>query len=107
MIELVWQDETNEYGYYRASTSVADGETSDYIKANYNTQPTVAVYPAGKCYVEYTLSSPSEIDAGNAEWINWPIGNTKKNAADTVIGVISAVRLVSVNGAATMEVLSK
>ena len=107
MIELVWQDETEEYGYYRASVTVASGDASDYVKTNYNTQPTVAVYPSGRCYVEYTLSTPAVIDAGNAEWIKWPIGNTRRNAADTVVGVVSAVRLVSITGAATMEVLSK
>ena len=107
MIKLMFISSGDEYGFYRAKVTVADGETSDYVKMNYNTDAAVAVYPSNRACVEYSISSPADIDAGNGEWIKWPLGTVKSNAEDAIIGVISAVRLVSESGAATMEILSR
>ena len=106
MIELEWQEQDG-YGFYKASVSVTGGNTSDYVKMNFNTQTSVAVYPNNRARCEFTISPITDVEAGTATWIRWPRGNVRRDTADTLIGVASAVRLVSVSGAATMEVLAK
>lgn len=107
MIRLQWQTSSDGYGFWRANVSVSSGQTSDYILVNYNlTRTTVAVYPATRAKAQYTVSSPEMVAAGTAKWIDWPIGNTNRDATDTLLGIATAIRLVSIVGAASMEVLS-
>ncbi len=105
MIKLQWND--SEYGFWRASVSVSGGATSDYVVVNYNNaRTTVAVYPATRAKAQYSVDSIAKIDAGTAVWIDWPIGAITAPRSDTLIGVCTAIRLVSVIGSASMEVLS-
>ena len=106
MIDLMWQGNEG-YGYWHAKVTVADGETSDYIKLNYDAQTSVAVYPDNRARCEYTLSSFEDLQAGTAKWIPWSLRDVRRDSSDTIVGVVSAVRLVSRNGAATMEVLAR
>lgn len=106
MITLIWQ--TGEgYGYFYREVSVADGQTSDYVRLEHDTETSVALYPGNRAKVQFTLSDISKLEAGTADWIDWPLGTINRNDADTIVGVVSAVRLVSVNNAARMEVLAK
>ena len=105
MINLVWDGE--QYGFWRASASVAGGQTSDWILVNYNnSRTTVAVYPTTRAKAQYTVDPVSKINAGTAVWIDWPVGNITSPRTDTLMGVCTAIRLVSIVGAASMEVLS-
>jgi hypothetical protein len=107
MIPLTWTDVGDGYGFWRASASVASGATSDYIRVNYNnSKTTVAVYPSNRARAQYTIDSPEEIVAATAVWIDWPLGNITSARTDTLLGVVTGIRLVSVSGTASMEVLS-
>lgn len=109
MITLEFNSNGN-YGVYSAEVSVADGETSDFVKLEYNTATSVAVHPSGtdgRARCEYTLSGFDLVQAGNARWLNWPLGNIRNSDADFIIGAATAVRLVSVRNSAVMEVLAK
>jgi len=106
MITLDWQ--TGEgYGYFYKEVSVVGGATSDYVRLEHDTITSVALYPNNRAKVQYSLSNYTKLDAGTADWIDWPLGSINRNDADTIIGVASAIRLVSDNGAARMEVLAK
>lgn len=109
MITLDFNSNGN-YGVYSAEVSVSSGNTSDWVKLEYNTSTSVAVHPSGangraKC--EYTLSDFDLVQSGGARWLDWPLGNVRQSDADFIIGAATAVRLVSINGAAVMEVLAK
>lgn len=105
MISLLWSDDN--YGFWRAGVSVTGGGTSDWIMVNYNNaRTTVAVYPTTRAKAQYTIDSPEEIAAGTAVWIDWPIGAITSPRTDTLIGVATGIRLVSLVGSASMEVLS-
>ncbi len=106
MIILEWQS-GDGYGYFYKEVEVTSGQTSDYVKIEHDTITSVAIYPQGRAKVQYSLSSLQKLDASEAEWIDWPIGAITRNDADTIIGVASAVRLVSLNGDAKIEVLAK
>ncbi len=105
MISLEWSDST--YGFWRASVTVAAGATSDWVMVNYNnSRTTVAVYPTTRAKAQYTVDSPAKINAGTAVWIDWPVGAITSARTDTLMGVATGIRLVSVVGAASMEILS-
>lgn len=109
MIRLEFNSNGN-YGVYSAEVSVDDGETSDFVKLEYNTATSVAIHPSGsngraKC--QYTLSDFNLVQDGDARWLDWPLGNIRQSDADFIIGAATAVRLVSISAAAVMEVLAK
>lgn len=105
MISLQWDG--GQYGFWRAGVSVSSGQTSDWILVNYNNaRTTVAVYPSTRAKAQYTVDQVSEITAGTAVWIDWPLGATTSPKTDTLLGVCTGIRLVSVIGTASMEVLS-
>lgn len=106
MITLEWQEQDG-YGFYKTKVDVAAGATSDYIKLNFNTETSVAVYPTNRARCEFSVSPLADVEAGTATWIAWPLGNVRTESADTIIGVASAIRLVSDAGSATMEVLAR
>lgn len=97
----------NKTAFFSGKVTVATGETSDYAILPYNAESSVAVYPSGRAKCQYTLSKVADVEAGTATWIDWPLGVVSANDADTIIGVASAVRLVSLQGEATMEVIAK
>lgn len=105
---ITMQSLTNEgFGFYYTEVSVTGGQTSDYVKLPYNAQSSVAIYPNNRAKVQYSLSSIDKLEADTADWIDWPLGSINRNDSDTIIGTATAVRLVSVNGTARMEVLAK
>lgn len=106
MITLEWQTEVG-YGYFYKEVSVNNNETSDYVRLEHDTITSVAVYPDNRAKVQYSLSSIDKLENDTADWIDWPLRNVRRNSADTIVGVAIAIRLVSVNGAARMEVLAK
>ena len=106
MITLEFNRSGN-YGVYSATSSVEDGETSDWIKLEYNTSTSVAVHPEGRAKCEYTLTPFDDVVAGNAKWLDWPLGIIRNSDADFIIGAATAIRLVSISGAASIEVLAK
>ena len=109
MIRLEFNSNGN-YGVYSAEVSVEDGETSDFVKLEYNTATSVAVHPSannGRAKCQYTLSDFDLVQSGSARWLDWPLGNVRDSDADFIIGAATAVRLVSTRNAAVMEVLAK
>lgn len=105
MITLDW--DLTSYGFWRASVSVSAGATSDWVMVNYNnSRTTVAVYPTTRAKAQYTVDSVAKINGGTAVWVDWPIGATTSPKTDTLLGVCTGIRLVSIVGAASMEVLS-
>ena len=107
MINLEWKQDNNDYGYFFAEASVEDGQTSDFIKLEHNALTTVYAFPEGRCTVEYTPDDVATINAGNADWLSWPKGRVRRDTSDTILGVVSAVRLVSDNGAARVKIRAK
>lgn len=106
MISLVWK-QGEDYGYFYNETSVASGATSDFVKLEHDTQATVYIFPDNRAKVQFTGDDISVLAAGGGDWLDWPLGTVNRDDADTIVGVVSAVRLVSVNGAATMKVRAK
>lgn len=112
MINLNWNTNSG-YGFWDAVVTVGSGETSDFVRLNYDATTSVAVFPSSggdraKC--QYTLTKIDEVSSGNGRWLDWPKGTVNGNAvgeSDTIVGVVTAVRLVSVNGPATMEVIAR
>lgn len=106
---MITMEALNEegFGFYYVEVSVTGGQTSDYVKLPYNAQSSVAIYPNNRAKVQYTLSSIDKLEAGTADWIDWPLGSINRNDSDTIVGVATSVRLVSDNGVARMEVLAR
>ena len=94
---------------YEYQETVADGVTSEFIMAPDNAGKlrdwSVAVIPAGTARVEYTLSGRDTVAAGGGNWQQWDDGNVTSITSD-LLGPVTAVRVVSVTGAATIEVVA-
>lgn len=111
MISLDWNSGSG-YGFWSKTVTVADAETSDYVKLNYEATTSVAIFPESnddRAKVQYTLTKIDLVDS-EARWLDWPkgvINGNQTGESDTIVGVVSAVRLVSLSGNATMEVIAK
>lgn len=84
---------------------IGDGETGDWIELA-GEGGTVAVFPAagGTAKAQYTVSRPLKVRNGTARALDWAKGNVTAGAADIINREITAIRLVSISGAATIEV---
>lgn len=94
----------DDFAFYRAKVTFSG--TSDYILMRSSmTRISVGIYPAStvQSRVQYTLSTPAEIVAVTAVWLDWPIGQSNKSQSDVLIGPVTAVRGVTA-GTATLEV---
>lgn len=88
---------------YRHSETVTDA-TSEPLSIEVNDKPAiVVVVPGTDAKVQYTLSFPADVDAGNAVWIDWPAGTVTVQTVDSIEGAVTALRLVS-TGASKWEV---
>ena len=69
---------------------------------------TLAIIPdAGvSARAEITLASDETIQAGQAPWLPWALGDVSTPSLDTFAGVIASVRFVS-TGRARVQVLAK
>lgn len=102
--------ETNENKgsvIWEKEISVAAGETSDWIvlpdESGKVDKWLVSLITSGSARVESTNSIRSKVIAGTAVAYAWSAGNVAINTTTTFENV-SAVRVVSVTGAATIEV---
>ncbi len=96
------------FGYNRAELSVTGGATSQPVIVDviYNAM-TVGVIPQGTAKAQFTLCDKSTIQNDTATWFDWDIGETSEASADTIYGVVSAIRLVSINGSAILKVVAR
>jgi hypothetical protein len=94
-------------GYFGISIVFSGTSEPVMIQAGYS-GVSVAIHPAvgQTARVEYTLSCQTEIDAGTAKWLTWPLGNVISSADDAMLTHAYAVRGVSSGGTATLEVLA-
>lgn len=109
-VELTASAESNtEKGsvIWEKEVSVAAGATSSWIilpdEAGKADKWLVSLIPEGSARVETTGSIRSKVIAGTAVAYAWSAGNVAINTTTTFENV-SAVRIVSVTGAATIEV---
>jgi len=90
---------------WQTEISVAGGETSDILYAKDDVAEIgMQVAPEGTAYIEYTLSPMSEAASGSADWVKWDPGDVTENTAGFTSKSITALRLVSVSGAADADI---
>jgi len=56
-------------------------------------------------YFEFTTSSDADVVAGTATWQKWASGTVSTTTTDAVIGTVTGLRIVSVSGSVTGEIL--
>lgn len=83
--------------------TVTDATSAPLIVPSIGRAVAVAVTPGTSATVQYTLSSYADIEADTAAWHDWEEGQVSAAAGSSVIGAVSALRLVSA-GASTWEV---
>ena len=90
---------------YHYSGSVADATTSTpVLLPGLDSKASVAVQPGTDVTIEFTLSHPGEVAAGNAAWLQLEAGITASKAQELPV-MATAVRLTA-NGAASWQVLA-
>lgn len=106
LIELEKTLEGMDRGFFRAkvefslkSQPVRIPEGPVFISA--------AVHPSsGTGRVEFTLSSPTDVEAGSAKWIAWSFGDVAQSKAESLIVAITAVRGIA-SGDAVLEICAR
>jgi hypothetical protein len=88
--------------WFHAET-VTDATSEPLIIPSLGRDVAVAVTPGTDALVQFSLSSYADLEAGTAEWFDWPEGEVAEPTADGIAGSVSALRLVS-TGASTWEV---
>jgi len=109
---LIANDQSNsEKGIpiFEGSYTVASGETSDPILLSDGEGPgsywQIALIPGGNNgRFELTLSPRATVKSGGGNWIPWDAGNVSTSTSDSLTPV-QAVRIVSVSGEITGEVM--
>lgn len=84
--------------------SVGGGETGNPILV-LGKPVSIALHPSGTAKIQYTLSREALVAANTARWIDWARGNVTVPTVDIAEGSITACRVVSVSGAAVVEVV--
>lgn len=109
----------DRFGYRRADITVTtSGQpvTSDplIVDVIYNALSVHVCAPTnGTGYMEYTLSSVAEVEAGTACWAIWPAGTVQGDnnghtlVVDTIIGAVTAVRVVTTSGDIELAVVAR
>lgn len=107
MVTLTWSKDSADYGFYRYSVTFTG--TTDFVMLQSNMgSVSAAVHPAsGTARVEFTLSSPADVQAGIAKWVVWPMGDVSKSSADGMISCATAIRAVASASNAVFEVCAK
>jgi len=99
--------------FHFTETATAGGATDPLLlPAIYPHDPghkpaSVFVKPAGggSARIEFTLSTQAQVEAATAVWISWPHGDVTAAASASINGPITALRCVSVSGAADWGVM--
>lgn len=101
-------EDPDRFGYNRAEIFVESGQFSPplIVDVIYNAM-TVAVIPTGRAKAQFTICSISDIQINNAVWFDWDISETNEASADTIYGVVTAIRLNSLYGQAAMKVVAR
>lgn len=106
MIRMNWNRDTDDYGYFRFSLQFT-GTTDSLMLQSGMMNVSAAIHPAsGTARIEFTLSSPAEVQAGTARWVAWPLGDVSRASADAMISCATALRGVATT-TAVMEVCAK
>lgn len=106
MIRMNWNRDTDDYGFFRFSLQFT-GTTDSLMLQSGMMNVSAAIHPAsGTARIEFTLSSPAEVQAGTARWVAWPMGDVARAAADAMISCATALRGVA-SATAVMEVCAK
>lgn len=106
MNSLEWAGEDN-FGYYYYKETVAGGATSDPVLLPFNVTISAAVYPLNRAKIQATISTKEDVENGTANWVDWNLGVVNQNSSDALVGAATAIRLVSEQGEATMEVIGR
>lgn len=72
----------------------------------YSIPATINAVPGsgGTMLVQYTSSSFSSIDAGTANWTNWPAGSVSSQTSDSALGPITGIKASATTANGTLEV---
>lgn len=93
-------------GHKTGKFSVSSG-TGDYLFFPHDKRfLTVEVTPTVSAKIQSTNSDSSEVRNGTAIYRDWPRGVVTGYTKDVVVHGVTALRLVAIDGAATMEVLA-
>ena len=109
-LELNTQKNVNKgLPVYEKSVTVGAGETSGPIMledgAGHRDYWQVAIIPnGGNGRLEFSFSPRETIKTGGGNWVSWGAGNVSSNTSNSLTPV-AAVRVVSVVGSITLEVL--
>ncbi len=92
--------------YYKGN--VLDGVTGPVVLIPDGIRTlSVGIVPidGGSGKVQYTLSSPADVEADAATWRDWPSGVVSAVTDDTLTGPVTAVRAISASGEIRLEVV--
>jgi hypothetical protein len=98
---------------YQQTTDVPCGTggaagTPVIIKVNNRPKgSSVTVFPGagGSVLIEYSLSAPGAIDAGNGHWVPWSSGTVTVATGNQFVTPIMAIRATATGAAAVVEVV--
>lgn len=51
--------------------------------------------PGGTALVQFTLDGYDDMDAGTADWLDWPKGGVTSDDADVLLGPVTGVRFTA------------
>lgn len=101
-------------GRYHFQQTVTAGAASDpvLLPSVYHHNPgyaPAAVYASpgggGTARIEFSLSTPEEVEAGSATWLPWPDGDVSAGTVRTVAGPVTALRCVATTANAAWGVM--
>lgn len=89
------------------SVELESTDDADIVYIPVGRLPSVAVHPeaASSGTVYFTLSPPSVVQAGNANWITWPGGTVSAAYSDGIYRQVTALKLETDTGTCTFEVV--
>lgn len=92
---------TPDFRKIHTLTSAVAGAGTPQILQNFPVTVTVVADGSNTGYVETTNCPRDMIEADTAIWEAWPEGTVSAEAFDTLLGPVTAARLVSVAGTIT------
>lgn len=99
MITMDLMKDTTEYGSRFATATTTT--ISDFILIPASiVEPTVRLSPTGngRAVVQFATEPVSYLEAGAAEWEDWPLGSVRSLTSDGLVSTVTAVRAVSIDG---------
>ena len=87
-----------------AAVSSGVGDHSVFPANAFPVSVTVAADGSNTGYIEVTNYPLDDVEGDTAVWETWPHGDVSANAFDTILGPVTAIRLIATAGAPTAKV---